>query len=261
MKQTPSARREGGRHNLYVAAHHWTKQERSARNQAKSRPASAMAKVNAAPGGGATKRSAPPFSDFPRPHKFHASVSMPTQKPVANAVLGAWARMGAGNFMRSAIAGLRRQALLAALACAVVVGAVTVVSRSAPFHAAVGQVFAKPILVKSVALDRPPLVNPPKASDPPAILRQVSAPTPAPAKAPNPAARHACAIPPCQRLAALAPAPPRRPAAHPVAPMVEAAALTTPASGDDKGAHSLSDRLLWPVGAMRDRMVGLISSL
>jgi hypothetical protein len=42
---------------------------------------------------------------------------------------------------------------------------------------------------------------------------------------------------------------------------LEAAALTTPAPGEDKGAHSLSDRLLWPVGAMRDRMVGLISSL
>jgi hypothetical protein len=253
----------GGRRNPYVAAHHWTKQERSARNQAKSRPASAMAKVNAAPGGGATKRSAPPFSDFLRPHKFHASVSMPTQKPVANAVLGAWARMGAGNFMRSAIAGLRRQALLAALACAAVMVAVTVVSRSAPFHAAVGEVFSKPILVKSVALDRAPAVNLPKASDPPAILRQVSAPTPMPAKAPNPAVRHSCAVPPCQRLAALAPAPPRRPATHLSAPMMEAAALTTPAPapGEDRSAHSLSDRLLWPVGAMRDRMVGLISSL
>ena len=165
--------------------------------------------------------------------------------------------------MRSAIAGLRRQALLAALACAVVMGAVTVVSRSAPFHAPAGEAFAKPILVKSVALDRAPLANPPKASDPPAILRQVSAPAPtlAPAKAPNPAARHSCAVPPCQRLAALAPAPPRRPATRLVAPMVEAAALTTPAPGEDKGAHSLSDRLLWPVGAMRDRMVGLISSL
>jgi hypothetical protein len=161
--------------------------------------------------------------------------------------------------MRSAIAGLRRQALLAALACAVVMGAVTVVSRSAPFHAAVGEAFSKPILVKSVALDRAPLVNPPKASDPPAILRQVSAPAPTPAKAPNPAVRHSCAITPCQRLAA--PAPPRRPATRLVAPMMEAAALTTPAPGEDKGARSLSDRLLWPVGAMRDRMVGLISSL
>jgi hypothetical protein len=186
---------------------------------------------------------------------------MPTQKPVANAALGAWARMGRGNFMRSAIAGLRRQALLAALACTVVMGAVTVVSRSAPFHAAVGEVFAKPILVKSVALDRAPLVNPPKAADPPAILRQVSAPAPTSAKAPNPAVRHSCAVPPCQRLTALAPAPPRRPAARLGVPLVEAAALTTPAPSEDKGPHSFSDRLLSPVGAMRDRMVGLISSL
>jgi hypothetical protein len=43
-------------------------------------------------------------------------------------------------------------------------------------------------------------------------------------------------------------------------PTVEAA-LTTPASGEDKGARSFSDRLLWPVGTLRDRMVGLISAL
>jgi hypothetical protein len=42
---------------------------------------------------------------------------------------------------------------------------------------------------------------------------------------------------------------------------LEAAALSTPAPSEDRGAHSLTDRLLWPVGAMRDRMVGLISSL
>jgi hypothetical protein len=161
--------------------------------------------------------------------------------------------------MRSAIAGLRRQALFAALACAVVMGAVTVVSRSAPFHAPAGEAFNRPILVKSVALDRAPVVNAPKASDPSAI-RQVLAPTPAPAKAPIPAVRRTCAIAPCQRLAALAPAPPRRPAAHLGIPTVEAAALTTPAPGEDPGALSLSDRLLWPVGTLRDRMLGLISS-
>jgi hypothetical protein len=171
--------------------------------------------------------------------------------------------------MRSAIAGLRRQALLASLACAVVMVAVTVVSRSAPFHAPAGEVFDRPILVKSVALDRTPVMSAPdqspavntaKALDPSAV-RQVSAPTPTPAKAPGLPARHSCAVPPCQRLAALAPAPPRRPATHLSAPIVEAAALTTPAPGEDKSAHSLSDRLLWPVGVMRDRMAGLISSL
>jgi hypothetical protein len=171
--------------------------------------------------------------------------------------------------MRSAIAGLRRQAALAALACAVATGAVSGVSRSAPPHASAGEAFDRPILVRSVALDRtpvvsafdqPPVVNVSKALDPSAV-RQVSAPIPPPAKAPNSAARHSCAIPPCQRLATVAPAPPRRPATHPGVPTLEAAALTTPAPGEDKGAHSLSDRLLWPVGAMRDRMVGLISSL
>lgn len=171
--------------------------------------------------------------------------------------------------MRSAIAGLRRQAALAALACAVAMGAVSVVSRSAPPHASAGEAFDRPILVKSVALDRttvvsasdrPPVVNASKALDPSAI-RQVSAPTTTPAKAPNPAARHSCAVPRCQRVAALAPAPPRRPATHPGGPTLEAAALSTPAPSEDRGAHSLTDRLLWPVGAMRDRMVGLISSL
>jgi hypothetical protein len=171
--------------------------------------------------------------------------------------------------MRSAIAGLRRQAALAALACAVAMGAVTLAPRSTPFHAPVGEAFDRPILVKSVALDRmsvvsasdqPPIVNASKTLDPSAV-RQVSALTTAPAKAPNPAARHSCAVPPCQRVAALAPAPPRRPATHPGVPTLEAAALTTPTPGEDKGAHSLTDRLLWPVGAMRDRMVGLISSL
>jgi hypothetical protein len=171
--------------------------------------------------------------------------------------------------MRSAIAGLRRQAALAALACAVAMGAVSVVPRSAPPHTSAGEAFDRPILVKSVALDRTPVVNasdqPPvanasKALDPSAI-RQVSAPTTTPAKAPNPMARHGCAVPPCQRVAALTPAPPRRPATHPGVLTLEAAALTTPTPGEDKGAHSLTDRLLWPVGAMRDRMVGLISSL
>ena len=65
--------------------------------------------------------------------------------------------------MRSAIAGLRRQALLAALACAVAMGAVTVVSRSPSFHAPAGAAFDRPILVKSVALDRAPVANAPKA--------------------------------------------------------------------------------------------------
>ena len=171
--------------------------------------------------------------------------------------------------MRSAIAGLRRQAALAALACVVAMGVVTVLSRSAPFHAPAGEAFDRPILVKSVALDRAPVVNPPdrppvmnasKALDPSAV-RQVSGPTPTLAKAPNLPARHSCALPPCQRLAALTPAPPRRPALRPAVPTLEAAALTTPAPSEDKADRSLSDRLLWPVGAVRDRMVGLISSL
>jgi hypothetical protein len=160
--------------------------------------------------------------------------------------------------MRSAIAGLRRQAVLGALACVVTMGAVTVVSRSAPFHAPAGEAFDRPILVKSIALDRTPVIAAPKASGLSAV-QQVSAP--APARAANPAARHSCAVAPCQRLAALAPASRRRPAIRLDVPSVETAALTTPAPSEDKGARSLSDRLLWPVGAMRDRMVGLISSL
>jgi hypothetical protein len=162
--------------------------------------------------------------------------------------------------MRNAIAGLRRQAALAALACAVAMGAVSVVSRSAPFHAPAVEAFDRPILVKTVALDRTPVASESKIKYPSAV-QQVSAPPPAPAKATNPAVRHSCAVTPCQRLAAaLAPAPPRRPAMRPAAPTLEAA-LATPAHSEDKGARSLSDRLLWPVGAMRDRMVGLISSL
>ncbi len=171
--------------------------------------------------------------------------------------------------MRRAIAGLRRQAALAALACAILMVAVTVVSRSARFHAPAGEAFDRPILVKSVALDRttvvsasdrPPVVNASKALDPSAI-RQVSAPTTTPAKAPNlPGRRHSCAVPVCQRLAALAPAPPRRPATHLGVPTLETAAALDDASARGRGQrapHSLSDRLLWPVSAMRDRMVGL----
>jgi hypothetical protein len=163
--------------------------------------------------------------------------------------------------MRNAIAGLRRQAALAALACAVAMGVVSVVSRSAPFHAPAVEAFDRPILVKSVALDRTPIASQSMISYPSAV-QQVSASPPAPAKATNPVARHNCAVTPCQRLAAaLAPAPPRRPAMRLAPPTLETAALATPAHSEDKGARSLSDRLLWPVGAMRDRMVGLISSL
>jgi hypothetical protein len=160
--------------------------------------------------------------------------------------------------MRNATAALRRQALFAAAACAVLAGALSAVPGTVRFRAHADAAFDPPIAVRSVAFDRTPAVNEAKASRLPIV--QASTQTPAPAKTQTAFNQRACNVSACRRLAALPPTPPRRPAALSDAVTVTVA-LTTIAPAGDKSAHSLSDRLLSPVGNLRDRFVGLISSL
>ena len=159
--------------------------------------------------------------------------------------------------MRNTTAGLRRQALFALLACAVLASVLTAVS-TARLGAHADAAFDPPIPVKSVALDRTRVADAAKAPE----LPPVSAPAqpPAPAKAQNPPVRRACGAAPCHRLAALPPAPPRRPVT-PAETATVKVALTTASPEPDNRPRSFQDRLLWPVGSLRDRVAGLISSL
>ncbi|WP_158813581.1 hypothetical protein [Methylocapsa sp. S129] len=159
--------------------------------------------------------------------------------------------------MRNATAGLRRQAMFAALACALLASVLATLS-GARLRTHADTAFDPPILVKSVAVDRTRVVNEAKAPDLPIVPASVQAP--ASTKAQNPLVHKLCGVSPCHHLAALPPAPPRRPAASSEGATVEVA-LTTVAPETDKHPRSLSDRLLWPVGSLRDRVAGLISSL
>jgi hypothetical protein len=194
---------------------------------------------------------------FAPPQKFHALVSMRTQNPAANARPAPERGSGGEAFMRRATAALCRQAFLAALAGIVLAGLLSAGSRTPPRRAADAAI-DRPILVRSIALGRAPVVS------------EIKAPVEAPARklakaagiarAQSPLARSACLVPPCQRLAALGPAPPRRPNdAWEPAPIK--VAFGAPAAQDERRPRSFSERLLQPVGNLRDRVMGLISSL
>lgn len=154
--------------------------------------------------------------------------------------------------MRRTTADLCRQALFAALACALLTSALSARMASRPWRTADAG-FQPPVLVKSVWLDRagPPDTAKPREWPPAAAPKFAS-----PAKAQSVAARRPCATTPCQRLAGLGP---RRPATRSDAAAIKISLVSAPAPGE--AGHSFSDRLLSPVGNLRDRMFGLISSL
>jgi hypothetical protein len=160
--------------------------------------------------------------------------------------------------MRRATAILCRQALFAALASAFLGVALSALPGAARTQNAAGVAAEPLILVRSVALDHVKTISEAKAPvDVPARELTKAA---AVARAPSPVARRACLVPPCQRLAALAPAPPHRPAERFEATPTRVA-FETAAPQEGKGARSFPERLLQPVGNLRDRVMGLISSL
>jgi hypothetical protein len=161
--------------------------------------------------------------------------------------------------MRHATAGLRRQALIAISGCLLLAGAAIAVSERCHFRGRDVSASDAPILVRSVALDRPRVVTAAPSSElPPVHLSAMQGP--APAKTQNPVARRNCGAAPCPHLAVVASVPPRRFAAPLRASTVQIALMTTTPKEDRKDP-SFSDRLLSPVGDFRDRVVGLISSL
>jgi hypothetical protein len=112
-------------------------------------------------------------------------------------------------------------------------------------------------------VDRAPVDMEAKTSEP-AIVGREPAAAPVAVKTRGPRDRQVCAVPPCLRVAALSPAPRRRPAVQGAtqgnATLIKVA-LAPNALEKDTGAPSLQDRLLQPVGNFRDRVVGLMSSL
>jgi hypothetical protein len=161
--------------------------------------------------------------------------------------------------MRQAIAGLRRQAFIAVSGCLLLAGAAIAVSTRCSFPTHNAAAADAPILVKSVALDRPRVVTETLSPGLPQVhLSAMQAPSPA--KTQNPVVRRNCAGAQCLRLAVLTTTPPRRFAATLRASTVTVALTTIPPKEVRKDP-SFSDRLLSPVGDFRDRVVGLISSL
>jgi hypothetical protein len=161
-------------------------------------------------------------------------------------------------FMRCATAALCRQAFFAALASAVLAGALSAASGTARPQGGADMAFNPPILVRSVALDHALIVS--EARAPVDVPTHELARAAAPAKAQILLARRVCAAPPCQRVVALALAAPRRAAAQ-GEPAPTKVAFEAPVPEEDKRARSFSERLLQPVGNLRDRVIGLISSL
>jgi hypothetical protein len=161
--------------------------------------------------------------------------------------------------MRHAIAGLHRQAFIAVSGCLLLGGAAIAVSTRCPIPVHNVASADAPILVRSVALDRPRVATEAPTSGLPQVhLSAMQAP--APAKTQTPVARRNCVGAQCPHLAVLMTAPPRRFAATLRASTVTVA-LTTDPLKEDRKDPSFSDRLLSPVGDFRDRVVGLISSL
>jgi hypothetical protein len=164
-----------------------------------------------------------------------------------------------GFLMRHAIAGLHRKAFIAVSGCLLLACVAIAVSTPCSFPVHNFAAADAPILVRSVALDRPRVMTEAPTSGLPQVhLSAMQAP--APAKTQTPVARRNCVGAQCPHLAVLTTAPPRRSAATLRAPTVMVA-LTTVSPKEERKDPSFSDRLLSPVGDFRDRVVGLISSL
>jgi len=158
--------------------------------------------------------------------------------------------------MRRATAALCRQAFLAASAGVFLTGVLSTGSGAPPRRVA-GAAVVPPIVVRSIAVGRAPVVGEAKAPlEAPARKLVMAAGL---ARAQSPLMRSVCLVPPCQRLAALGPTPPRRPS-DAWEPAPTKVAFEAPGHEDSR-PRSFSERFLQPVGNLRDRVMGLISSL